>query len=315
MYELTKHELDRRTFLRRAGLAGGLVAAGGSLEALLAACGGNVSTTPTTTGSTPGVQKIESKGLKVSSLFQWGSTSDGGAPYVFQDPKNPTQLVGFEVEIAAAISKLLGVKAKQVETDYAQLDQALQANKFDVIMNGWEITEDRKKTELFSQPYYRYGQQIVVRANDARFSKFGDKDTLSLTNLEGYTVGTGASYKAAEILATDTKIKLKTYDPDLPFNDLALGRIDAVLIDLPIVTYYVQGIGPGGQANPKLKPIGKPFQTSDYVIGYNKSNANASVLQKEIDQAITQIKNDGTLHQILQRWSLWNDQQAEIGTK
>src|SRR5579884_1619901 len=159
MYKLAKHQLDRRAFLRSAGQAGGFLAAAGSLETLLAACGGNVSTT-TTTGSTPGVQKIESKGLKVPGLFQWGSTSDGGAPYVFQDPKNPTQLVGFEVEIAAAISKLLGVKPKQVETDYAQLEQALQANKFDVVMNGWEITEDRKKTEIFSQPYYRYGQQI-----------------------------------------------------------------------------------------------------------------------------------------------------------
>jgi polar amino acid transport system substrate-binding protein len=309
-------ELSRRIFLQRVGQAGGLVTAAGSLEAILSACGGNVSTTSTSTGgATPGAQKIESKGLKVAGLFQWGSTSDGGAPYVFQDPKDPSKLVGFEVEIADAISKSLNVKAKQVETDYAQLEQALQANKFDVVMNGWEVTEDRKKTETFSQPYYRYGQQIVVRGNDSRFSKFTDKDILSLKDLEGYTVGTGASYKAAEILATDTKIKLKTYDPDLPFNDLALGRIDAVLIDLPIVTYYVLGIGTGGQANAKLKPIGVPFETSDYVIGYNKNNSNASVLQKEIDQAIVQIKSDGTLHQILQRWSLWNDQQAQIGTK
>jgi polar amino acid transport system substrate-binding protein len=309
-------ELSRRTFLQRVGQAGGFVTAAGSLEAILSACGGNISISSNSTGgATPGAQKIESKGLKVAGLFQWGATSDGGAPYVFQDPNDPTKLVGFEVEIADAISKLLNVKAKQVENDYTQLEQALQANKFDVVMNGWEITEDRKKTELFSQPYYRYGQQIVVRSNDSRFSKFTDKDTLSLKDLEGYTVGTGASYKAAEILATDTKIKLKTYDPDLPFNDLALGRIDAVLIDLPIVTYYVLGIGTGGQANAKLKPIGVPFETSDYVIGYNKSNSNAPVLQKEIDQAIAQIKSDGTLHQILQRWSLWNDQQAQIGTK
>jgi polar amino acid transport system substrate-binding protein len=307
-------ELNRRTFLKRAGQAGGLVAAGGSLEALLAACGGNVATTPTAT-VTAGAKVIDNKGLKSPGLFQWGSTTSGGAPYVFQDPKDPTKIVGFEVEIADAISKLLRVKAKQVETDYAQLEQALQASKFDVVMNGWEITEDRKKTEIFSQSYYRYGQQIVVRSNDSRFSSKTTNDSLSLTDLEGYTVGTGASFKAAEILATDTKIKLKTYDPDLPFNDLALGRIDAILIDLPIVTYYVLGVGPGGQADSRLKPIGKPFETSDYVIGFNKTDPNASVLQKEIDEAIAQIKSDGTLHKILQNWSLWNDQQAEVGTK
>jgi polar amino acid transport system substrate-binding protein len=152
-------ELDRRTFLKHTSQAGGLVAASGMLEILLAACGGNVATTP---AGTPGTRTIPSKGLKIPGVFQWGSISQAGAPYVFPDPKNPTNLVGFEVEIADAIAKLMGIKQKQVETDYSQLNQALQSGKFDVIMNGWEITEDRKKTEIFSQPYYRYGQQIVM---------------------------------------------------------------------------------------------------------------------------------------------------------
>lgn len=300
-------ELKRRDFLKRTG---GLLAIGGSLEAILAACGGNVAASPTPTAGS-----IASKGLKVPGLFQWGATSDGGAPYVFQDPTNPTQLVGFELDIAEALAKTMGIREKQVENDYTQLDQALTAGKFDAIMNGWEVTEDRKQTEIFSQPYYRYGQQIVVRTNDSRFSNKTTSDTLSLTDLEGLTVGTGASFKAADILASDKKINLKTYDPDLPFNDLALGRIDAVLIDLPIVTYYVQGIGPGGKANTALKPIGKPFETSDYVIAFDKASPNAVTLQNEIDQALTRLKNDGTLHQIYQKWNLWNDQQAEIGIR
>ena len=304
-------ELNRRDFLKRAGQTGGIVAVSGSLEVLLSACGGNVATI----SPTPGTQAIASKGLRVPGEFQWGSTSDGGAPYVFQDPANPTNLVGFEVDVANAIAKLMGIQQKQVEADYTQLDQALQAGKFDAIMNGWEITEDRKKTEIFSQPYYRYGQQIVVRSKDPRFTNKTTNDTMSLTDLEGLTVGTGASFKAADILATDKKITLKTYDPDLPFNDLSLGRIDAVLIDLPIVTYYVQGIGPGGKADPTLKPIGKPFKTSDYIIAYYIKDPNAPTLQKEIDQALTQLKNNGTLHQIYLKWNLWNDQQAEIGIK
>lgn len=305
-------EMNRRLFLRRAGQVGGLVTAGGALEALLAACGGNVSTNTGSGTSTPGATTIGNKGLKSPGVFQWGSTAEGGAPYVFQDPANPTSLVGFEVEIAAAISKLMNVTPKQVETDYAQLETALDAGRFDVIMNGWEITQDRQQKEKFTDAYYRYGQQIVVRADDSRFASKGPGDTLSLKDLEGYTVGTGASYKAADILASDNKIKLKTYDPDLPFDDLALGRIDAVLIDLPIVTYYVEGIGAGGTKNAKLKAIGKPFETSDYVIGLPKSN---TTLLGELNQAIAEIKNNGTLHTILAKWSLWNDQQAQIGTK
>jgi len=307
-----KPEIDRRTFLKRVGQAGGLVVAGGTLESFLAACGGNVSTGGGTT-PTPGVTPIGNAGLKTPGLLQLGATSDGGAPYVFPDPSNPNQLVGFEYEIGQAMAKLMRVTSKQIENDYGQMEQALRANKFDMVMNGWEKTPDREKTELFSQAYYRYGQQIVVRADDTRFAGMTTSSDLGLTNLEGLTVGTGASYKAADILGEDKKITTKLYDPDLPFNDLAAHRIDAVLIDGPIAAYYVVGAGPGATPNPALKLIGKPFRTDDYFVGFNKANPNAQILQPEIDQALAVLKKDGTLKTIYMKWSMWNDQQAEIG--
>src|SRR5436309_2498756 len=314
-YASMSYYIGRRVFLKRMGQAGGLIAVSGTLESLLAACGGNVPTT-TTTGSgttTPGAKTIANKGVKVPGQLQWGSTSDGGAPYVFPDPNNPNQLVGFEYEISLALAKLMNVTPKQVENDYGQMEQALLANKFDMVMNGWEKTGDREKTELFSQAYYRYGQQIVVRANDTRFAGKTTSSDLGLTDLEGLAVGTGASYKAADILGEDKKITTKLYDPDLPFNDLAAHRIDAVLIDGPIAAYYVVGAGPGAKPNPALKLIGKPFRTDDYFIGFNKANPNSQILQPEIDQALTVLKKNGTLKTIYMKWSMWNDQQAEIG--
>ncbi len=307
---MINREFGRRTFMKRAG---GLIVAGSTLETLLAACGGNVSTTTGSGTSTPGAVHIASKGLKTPGLLQWGATSDGGAPYVFPDPNHPNQLVGFEYEIGLALAKLMSVTSKQVENDYGQMEQALLANKFDMVMNGWEKTPDREKTELFSQAYYRYGQQIVVRADDTRFSDKTTSSDLGLTDLEGLKVGTGASYKAADILGEDKKITIKLYDPDLPFNDLAAHRIDAVLIDGPIVAYYVLGAGPGATPNKALKPIGKPFRTDDYFVGFNKSNPNAETLRGEIDQAFDVLKKDGTLKTIYMKWSMWNDQQSEIG--
>ena len=302
-------ELNRRLFLQRTGA---LIVAGSALEAVLAACGGNIPTS--SPSATPGATKIESKGLKLPGFFQWGATSNNGAPYVYKDPATGN-LIGFELEISSAIASLMGVTQKQVETDYAQLDPALQANNFDAILNGWEITEDRKKTELFSQPYYRNGQQIVVRTNDSRFTQKTMEDTLSLKDLEGLTVGTGAGFEAEALLAADKKIKLKSYDPDLPFNDLALGRIDAVLIDFSTVTYYVLGDGPGGTANKSLKLIGRPFEFNDYVVAFNKKSSNAPTVQNEIDQAIAVLKNNGTLQKIYRKWGLWNDVQAQINIK
>ncbi|MBA2284937.1 MAG: amino acid ABC transporter substrate-binding protein [Ktedonobacteraceae bacterium] len=305
--------INRRMFLKRTSQAGGLVVAGSGIEALLAACGGNVAA-PTTTAATPGATKVASSGLKVPGVLQWGSDFVDGAPYVFKDPKNPSALVGFEVEIAAALARVMGgIRAKQVETDYGHLEQALGTNQFDFVMNGWEITEDRTKNELYSDPYYRYGQQIVVRADDTRFSSLTATSDVALKDLEGLTVGTGTGYKAADDLATDKKINTKLYDGNLPFDDVKQKKIDAMMVDLPIVAYYVLGSGPGGVPDTKLKPIGKPLFPDVYVVGFNKSNPNATIVLKEINQALAVLKKDGTLKQIYQRWSMWNDQQAAIG--
>ena len=305
------YELDRRTFLKRVGQTGGLIAVGGTLEFLLDACGGNVSTTGS--AATPGTVHIASKGLKTPGELQWGSDFVDGAPYVFKDPKNPANLIGFEVEIAVAMGKLMNVTQKQVETCYGELDQAVAANKFDMVMNGWEITDERKKVQLFSDPYYRYAQQIVVRSDDPRFSKYDANSDLTLSILEGLKVGTGDGYKAAIYLQADPKITTKLYTGNLPFDDVKQKKLDATMLDVPLAAYYVLGAGPGGVPDSALKPIGKPLYPDVYVCGFNKSNPNASLLLPEINQAIAQLKKDGTLKHIYQRWSMWNSQQAAIG--
>ncbi|HCF87038.1 MAG TPA: amino acid ABC transporter substrate-binding protein, partial [Ktedonobacter sp.] len=83
------NQLDRRTFLKRAGQAGGLVLAAGTLESILAACGGNVSTTTGSATVTPGATTVASAGLKSPGNLQWGADYVSGAPYVFKDPTNP----------------------------------------------------------------------------------------------------------------------------------------------------------------------------------------------------------------------------------
>jgi len=304
-------EIDRRTFLKRAGQAGGLLAAGGALEYFLAACGGNIQTGAPS--GTAGPVTIPNKGLMIPGLLQWGSDFVDGAPYVFKDPKNPNNLIGFEVEIMAAIGQLMRATPKQIETCYGEIDQALLANKFDFVMNGWEITPDRQKVELFSDPYYRYGQQLVVRADDPRFASLNANSDIGLGPVEGLTVGTGTGFKAADYLATDKKVTVKLYSGNLPFDDLKQKKIDAVMVDVPIVAYYVQGAGPGGTPDPALKLIGKAQFYDVYIVGFNKSNPNAPTVLSEINQAISVLKKNGTLKQIYMKWSLWNTGQAQIG--
>jgi polar amino acid transport system substrate-binding protein len=302
--------MQRRQFLTRMGQTAGLVVLGTTLKSGLVGCSGNITEPPSNTSSPAAVP---STGLMTPGSLQWGGEATSGAPYVFYNPQSPAELIGFEVEIAQALAEQMGVQPVFLQTSYAQLGASLAANRFDMIMNGWEIDADREQTQIFSEPYYRYGQQIVVRADDERFSQFDATSDLTLKDLAGMTVGTGLGYKAEEILKNDPDIITRAYDGNLPFDDLMQKRIDAAFLDLPIVAYYVLGSGPGGTAETSLKPIGKPIYLNNYVIAFNKNSPKAETLKVEIDQALGNLKTNGTLRRIYEKWKMWNDQQAEIG--
>jgi polar amino acid transport system substrate-binding protein len=308
------NRMNRRSLLQRMGQLGGCFALGTSFPVLVTSCAGNVETSSNSPApGQPATTQVPSTGLKVPGTLKWGADASGGAPFIFNDPKNPSQLVGFEVEIAAAIAKVMGIQQNHVQAGYPQLSAFLQANQFDMVLNGWEIDQEREKIQLFSEPYYRYGQQIVVRANDDRFKDLNETSEVTLATLAGMSVGTGLGYKAEQILKDDPKIKARAYDGNLPFDALKQKQLDAVMVDLPPVAYFVLGSGPGGSVDNALKLIGKPIFPNNYVIGFNKSNPKATALQSEINQALAIIKQDGTLKEIYQRWKMWNDEQAKIG--
>jgi len=61
--------------------------------------------------------------IKARRVLLWGSDSEGGAPYVFPDPKHPSKLIGFELDIMEAIAKQFGVKAQLVQTAWDSLSR------------------------------------------------------------------------------------------------------------------------------------------------------------------------------------------------
>src|SRR5437660_8389220 len=102
-------------------------------------------------------------------------------------------------------------------------------------MNGLEVTPDRKERVRFSKPYYAYKLQLVVRADENRFTTLRGAG-----RLKGAQVGTLEGC-AAERLLDRWEINKRSYDSQAePYVDLELGRIDAVLMDLPIALYYAQ---------------------------------------------------------------------------
>lgn len=233
--------------------------------------------------------------IKSSGYLLWGSDAEGGAPYVFPDPKDPLKLIGFEVDLANAIARELSVEARQVQNAWDSLIPSLERGDFDIAMNGIEITPQRKVRILFSRPYYIYTEQLVVRKDNTRIN--------SISDLKGKQVGTLSGAVAQKILEDMGDVDIKVYSGQVePYEDLALGRIDAVLLDLPIAAYY-------GKPNPKLKYAGPPLGEGFYGIAIRKEDR---ALKKKIDEILDKLLRSGELKHIYEKWGIWNEAQEKL---
>jgi polar amino acid transport system substrate-binding protein len=226
--------------------------------------------------------------------LRWGADPSGGAPYVYSDPAHPDTYIGYEKELVEALARAMNRRAVFVPTDWETIVTSLQRGEFDVIVNGLEPTGDRAQVILFSKPYYIFQLQLTVRRNESRIRKLDD--------CRKRLVGTLGNTAASRLLEKEG-VPFKGYaDPVGAYRDLELGRLDAVLMDVPMEMFYAR-------KNPRLKAAGEPFFRGAYVIGLRKGD---EALKREVDAAIDRITNDGSLESILRRWSLWNDAQAEL---
>jgi polar amino acid transport system substrate-binding protein len=226
--------------------------------------------------------------------LRWGADPSGGAPYVYTDPSHPDKYIGYELEMVEALAAAMNRKPVFVPTDWETIVTSLQRGEFDVVVNGLEPTEDRARVILFSKPYYIFRLQLTVRKNESRIDKLED--------CKNRTVGTLGNTAASRLMEKEG-IPFKGYaDPVGAYRDLELGRIDAVLMDVPMEMFYAR-------ENPRLKQAGEPFMRGAYVVGLRKGD---EALKAEVDAAIDKMMRDGSLERILRKWKLWDDAQAEL---
>jgi polar amino acid transport system substrate-binding protein len=251
--------------------------------ACLLACGGSA--------KTGGLTRVKNAGV-----LRWGGDIQGGEPYVYDDPAKPGHLIGFEVEIAEAIAKELGVKSEFVQNDWSNLVPSLERGSFDMIMNGLEVTDSRIGRVLFTRPYYAFAERLMARADDPSI-----KADLGL--LAAKKVGTLSNSLAYEMLRTSSAKPVVYEGTEEPYADLVNGRTDAVLLDDIIATRY-------GEPKPELKVVGD-LRIGYYSIAIRPADAD---LRDAVDQALAAIEARGELEKILERNRLWNDRQLPVQT-
>ena len=163
----------------------------------------------------------------------WAADAEGGAPYVFPDPRNPA-VIGFEVDLANALAARMGRKARFVQNQWDGLVPGLERGEYDVVINGLEITPERAEKINFSTPYFYSTLTLTERIDETRIRTADD--------LRGKTVGTLKVTFAERYLQNLGQITIRSYDGQVnPYIDMSLGRLDAVVMDTPIALYYAFG--------------------------------------------------------------------------
>ena len=232
-------------------------------------------------------------------LLRWGGDAEGGAPFVEADPGDPNKLVGFDVEIAELIARQLGRAPQFVQVQFTSLDQSARRGDFDIGLSGIEDIPARRQALAASIPYYEFREVLTVRQ--------GDRDRYrTLADLAGRRVATLGGTIAYDLLLAAERshgITAVSYDDDVhPYSDLALGRVDAVVLDNVLADRAMR-------RNAGLHTHTDALAVGHYIIITAPEN---TTLRDRVDQILRAAMQDGTLEQIFRKWNVWNEDQPAL---
>lgn len=208
-------------------------------------------------------------------------------PFESIDANN--KIVGFDVDLANALCKEIDATCTFSNQAFDSLIPGLKFRRFDVVMAGMDITPEREKQVLFTQPYYDNSALFVGQKG-----KFSD-----VAALKGKKVGVQNGTTHQKFI-TDKHPEITPVPYDSYQNaklDLQSGRIDGVFGDTAVVTEWLK-------SNPELVPVGDKVTDKDYFgtgLGIAVRQGNTE-LQSKLNAALEKIKKDGTYQAIYDKW-------------
>jgi polar amino acid transport system substrate-binding protein len=255
------------------------VRAGCSLAAalVLVACGKAPESSPAAAASAP------TPAAPSARVYVVG-TDAAYAPFESQNEKG--EIVGFDIDIVNAVAKQAGIAVKFVNTPWEGIFNALGQGDRDLLVSSITITDERKQTMDFSDPYFDANQLIAVPV-DSKVTRFDDLKSLKV----GVQTGTTGDEAVAKLQGkSSTNIKRFESTP-LALKELEGGGVNAVVADNGVVINYV-----ANNAGAKFKTVSDAaFVPEHYGIAVKKGNTE---LLAKLNQGLAAIKADGTYERI-----------------
>jgi ABC-type amino acid transport substrate-binding protein len=272
-------KITRRSFLAAAGLTAAALA--------LTACGGSSSSTASSTASSAASSEAASSSAAAElTTVETGkltmATNATFPPYEMTTDTGAFE--GIDVDTAQAIAEKLGL---ELQIDDMEFDAALlsvQQGKADIVMAGVTVTDERKAVMDFSDSYATGIQSIIIPEGS---------DIATPDDLAGKKIGTQRGTTGYIYCSDDFGDEnVVAYDSGLTaVQALNNGQVDAVVIDNAPAQEFVA-------ANPGLIILDTSYAEEDYAIGMAKGSA----LEDAINAALEELKADGTLQSIVDKY-------------
>ena len=241
------------------------------LACALAACGKQDSGAAATAASAP------------AKVYVVG-TDAAYAPFESQNEKG--EIVGFDIDVVRAVAAKAGIEVKFVNTPWEGIFNALKQGDRDLLVSSITITDERKQSMDFSDPYFDAHQLIAVKA-DSKVAHFADLKTLKV----GVQTGTTGDETVSKLQGKNSTDVKRFESTPLALKELETGGVDAVVADNGVVVNYVKN-----NAGNKFKTVNDPaFVPERYGIAVKKGNAE---LLGKLNQGLAAIRADGTYDRI-----------------
>lgn len=213
---------------------------------------------------------------------------DNFPPMGFRNEKN--ELVGFDIDLARATAKELGVEVEFKPIDWDAKEAELSGKRVDALWNGLTITPEREEKIAFTAPYMENHQIVIVLAKSPIKTK---------ADMAGKVIGVQDGSSAVDAINKEPEVaksfkELKKYGDNVTaLLDLTTGRIDAVVLDEVVGRYYVAK-KPG-----EYRVLEDNFGTEKYGVGVRKDD---TVLLNALNKALNRVKTDGAGAKISEKW-------------